>query len=115
MYVSITSSSYNFISLPQGGTMQQASFTIQADANIPYATAVTFDYDLSFGLYNAQESFDIIANMASEDYETGNICCNMIGQFQAMLLGLLWEQVSSKVIIVRNQVQLEIIKYLLWN
>ena len=53
--------------------MQQASFTIQADANIPYATAVTFDYDLSFGLYNAQESFDIIANMASEDYETGNM------------------------------------------
>tara|TARA_B100000900_G_scaffold40640_1_gene30431 strand:+ start:1257 stop:4691 length:3435 start_codon:yes stop_codon:yes gene_type:complete len=73
MYVNITSSTYNFISLPQGGTIQQASFTIQADANIPYATAVTFDYDLSFGLYNAQESFDIIANMASEDYETGNM------------------------------------------
>ena len=43
------------------------SFHSLADANKPNATAVTFDYDLSFGLYNAQESFDIIANMASED------------------------------------------------
>ena len=113
MYVSITSSSYNFISFLKGNNAASI-VTIQADANIPYATAVTFDYDLSFGLYNAQESFDIIANMAMKIMKQA-ICCNMIGLFQEMLLGLLLEQGSLKVIIVRNLVQLEVIKCLLWN
>ena len=34
---------------------------------------MSFDYDVSFGMYSAQETFSIIANMASEDYETGNL------------------------------------------
>lgn len=73
MYINITSANYNFTSLPQGGTIQQASFTIEADPSIPYGTAISFDYDLTFGMYNAQETFDVLANMASEDYETGNL------------------------------------------
>lgn len=73
MYVTVTSASYNFTSLPQGGGVQQATFTIEADAGIPYGTAVSFDYDVSFGMYSAQETFSIIANMVSEDYETGNL------------------------------------------
>lgn len=73
MYINITSANYSFTSLPQGGTIQQASFTIEADPSIPYGTAISFDYDLTFGMYNAQETFDVLANMASEDYETGNL------------------------------------------
>ena len=73
MYINITSTNYSFTSLPQGGTIQQASFTIEADPSIPYGTAISFDYDLTFGMYNAQETFDVLANMASEDYETGNL------------------------------------------
>lgn len=73
IYINITSANYSFTSLPQGGTIQQASFTIEADPSIPYGTAISFDYDLTFGMYNAQETFDVLANMASEDYETGNL------------------------------------------
>jgi hypothetical protein len=73
MYINITSANYSFTSLPQGGTIQQASFTIEADPSIPYGTAISFDYDLTYGMYNAQETFDVLANMASEDYETGNL------------------------------------------
>ena len=73
MYINITSANYSFTSLPQGGIIQQASFTIEADPSIPYGTAISFDYDLTFGMYNAQETFEILANMASEDYETGNL------------------------------------------
>lgn len=73
MYINITSANYSFTSLPQGGTIQQASFTIEANPSIPYGTAISFDYDLTFGMYNAQETFDVLANMASEDYETGNL------------------------------------------
>ena len=67
MFVTVTSSIYNFTSLPQGGSIQQASFTIIADPSIPYGTPVSFDCFLTSGLYSASETFSLIANMASED------------------------------------------------
>ena len=74
IFISIISSTHSFTNLASGGVIQQSSFTIEADPNIPYGTPITLDLLLSSasGAYNSNESFNIIANIASEDYESGN-------------------------------------------
>ena len=70
-YITINDSTHNFGVIHSSAT-ENAVFNITVSPSTPIGESVTFDYDVTAGSYNAQDSFTEIVGLDIEDFETGD-------------------------------------------